>query len=788
MTAISRRVLSVCLAAGWLCSLAAAQSVNSSQTLQPSQASAVVPRLVNYSGKAIDAEGKIISGTAGATFAIYGEQSGGAPLWMETQNVTADIRGNYTVQLGATAPEGLPLDVFTSGEARWLGVRVNGGEEQARVLLLSVPYALKAADAQTLGGLPASAFMLAAASNESASTVSQASAKLKPAITPSVSGTGKTDYIPLWTNTTGGLGDSVLFQSGAKIGVNTLTPATALDVNGRVNSSLGFDLGGEPFAFGSYANENVFLGFAGNTTTSGFENVASGYRALHSNTTGSGNTASGYNALVSNTTGSYNIASGESALYGNTTGSNNIAIGSAALVDNSTGSNNVAVGGNALQDNTTGGSNTATGTSALQSDTTGSTNTATGYFALLSNTTGSGNTGAGYQVLHSNTTGGANTASGVQALYANTTGQDNTAFGAETLLGNNGNNNTAIGVDALLSNSTGSNNTAIGVVALLANSAGSNNTAIGYDALRFNTQNNQTAVGYAALHSNTSAGGNVASGYEALYSNTTGPDNTASGYQALFSSINAGGNTASGYQALYSTNAAGGNTGYDNVADGYAALYSNTTGTENTAVGFNACSSNTTGSDVSCFGFNTTAADGLTNATAIGAHAVVSQSNSLVLGGTGDHAVKVGIGTTAPSSILTIGRGAGHPVSDSWETYSSRRWKKNIQTLPDALAKVEQLRGVSYDLKDSGKHEIGVIAEEVGTVVPEVVSYETNGKDAKGVDYSRLTALLIEAVKQQQKQITAQQRQISGLRRKVGLLESSLRTDHEQKTTVIASR
>ena len=80
----------------------------------------------------------------------------------ETQNVTADVKGNYTVRLGATPPEGLPLDLFTSGEARWLGVRINGGEEQPRVLLLSVPYALKAGDAQTLGGLPASAFVLAA--------------------------------------------------------------------------------------------------------------------------------------------------------------------------------------------------------------------------------------------------------------------------------------------------------------------------------------------------------------------------------------------------------------------------------------------------------------------------------------------------------------------------------------------------------------------------------------------------------------------------------------------------
>jgi hypothetical protein len=53
-------------------------------------------------------------------------------LWLETQNVQADAKGNYTVQLGATKPDGLPLDLFSSGEARWLGVTINGGTEQPR--------------------------------------------------------------------------------------------------------------------------------------------------------------------------------------------------------------------------------------------------------------------------------------------------------------------------------------------------------------------------------------------------------------------------------------------------------------------------------------------------------------------------------------------------------------------------------------------------------------------------------------------------------------------------------
>jgi hypothetical protein len=123
-----------------------------------------------------------------------------------------------------------------------------------------------------------------------------------------------------------------------------------------------------------------------------------------------------------------------------------------------------------------------------------------------------------------------------------------------------------------------------------------------------------------------------------------------------------------------------------------------------------------------------------------------------VLNATGGR-VGIGTGLFIPTNLLTLVQGGGPAIADAWDTYSSRRWKTNIQPLQNALGKIEQLRGVSYDLKESGKHEIGVIAEEVGAVVPEVVSFEQNGKDARGVDYSRLTALLIEAVKQQQREI-----------------------------------
>ena len=71
-----------------------------------------------------------------------------------------------------------------------------------------------------------------------------------------------------------------------------------------------------------------------------------------------------------------------------------------------------------------------------------------------------------------------------------------------------------------------------------------------------------------------------------------------------------------------------------------------------------------------------------------------------------------------------------------------------------ALDKVERLRGVAFDWKTSSKPDIGLIAEEVAEVVPEGVGFAQDGGAAESVDYGRITALLIEAIKEQQSQIT----------------------------------
>ena len=204
-----------------------------SAAAQAPASESAVPRLVNYAGVAKDADGKPFKGIIGATFAVYAEQEGGAPLWMETQNINASANGSFAVMLGATKPAGLPQDVFSSGQARWLGIRYNGGAEQPRVALLSVPYALKAGDAQTLGGLPPSAFVLAAPVSKANPAVNASDSVAPPA--GAITGSGTLGFLPDFTGAAT-IGNSAIFQTGvspsAKIGINTTAPTAALDIHG----------------------------------------------------------------------------------------------------------------------------------------------------------------------------------------------------------------------------------------------------------------------------------------------------------------------------------------------------------------------------------------------------------------------------------------------------------------------------------------------------------------------------------------------------------------------------
>jgi hypothetical protein len=105
----------------------------------------------------------------------------------------------------------------------------------------------------------------------------------------------------------------------------------------------------------------------------------------------------------------------------------------------------------------------------------------------------------------------------------------------------------------------------------------------------------------------------------------------------------------------------------------------------------------------------------------------------------------------------------------SFVSTSSLRFKTEIATLYNALETVERLRGVSFVWKETGKPSVGLIAEEVAEVVPEVVDWEENGLEAAGVNYSALVAVLVEAVKSQRAE---HQAELASLRARMAELES----------------
>jgi hypothetical protein len=204
------------------------------------QTDQTVPRLVRFSGAVAG-----VQGTVSVTFAFYAEQASETPLWTERQRVTLDETGRYAVYLGASRPEGLPGELFVAANARWLGVQVEGHAEQPRVLLVSVPYALKAADAETVGGKPLSAFVLA---GEKTGVGADGLTYVDTRVLSSglsgqaPGGAGSANYIGLFSDATT-LVNSVIYQTPAgSVGVNTTSPQAGFHAVSAVSPVAYYDV------------------------------------------------------------------------------------------------------------------------------------------------------------------------------------------------------------------------------------------------------------------------------------------------------------------------------------------------------------------------------------------------------------------------------------------------------------------------------------------------------------------------------------------------------------------
>jgi hypothetical protein len=197
----------------------------------------VVPRVMWFSGTYQPVDGSPPAPVESVTLSVYHDEKGGQPIWQETQSVVIGQSGRFNILVGSSTPDGLPADLFASGEPRWLGMlfKRTGEREQPRVQLASVPYALKAMDADTLGGRPASAYALAdplataaLASAAGSNTGGALTGSTNPSSTTATFGSA--GHLGVFTDSFN-LGDSVVVQNAGRVGVGTAAPLDALHVS-----------------------------------------------------------------------------------------------------------------------------------------------------------------------------------------------------------------------------------------------------------------------------------------------------------------------------------------------------------------------------------------------------------------------------------------------------------------------------------------------------------------------------------------------------------------------------
>ena len=419
------------------------------------------------------------------------------------------------------------------------------------------------------------------------------------------------------------------------------------------------------------------------------------------------NTFIGNNAGRLNTSGKYNVFMGYNSGYRNTTGDNNIFIGLDAGLGQTSG--------------LTGSNNVFIGKETGRFTTTGLSNVFIGSGAGYLNTTGKSNVfvgnNAGGQIQDGEMTGDNNVFMGTRSGFRNKSGEDNVFLGAHT-----GENNVSGNSNVYLGRYAGNQN------------VGSSNVFIGYSA--GSVESNISNKLYIA---NSSTGTPLIKGtFPNVDLDLTATNIRLNGtLNGNMSSV-----TTSGNNFFRVTSPSGSSPGIDLFRPGngfYDWRIYNTGG--NLRIG-------NSGDDLS----------------------TVTDMVHITTSG------NVGIGTTDPGSYKLYVSGSAYSTG-GWAS-SDVRYKTNIKTIDSSLTKVLSMRGVVYEWLDSefpemsfGKGgQIGVIAQEVEDIFPELVF--TNEDGYKAVAYDKLSAVLIEATKEQQKIISDQEDRIAKLE---GMMEKMLK-------------
>ena len=438
-----------------------------------------------------------------------------------------------------------------------------------------------------------------------------------------------------------------------------------------------------------------------------------------------------------------------------------------------------------------------------------SSTTSVGAYSTYSNSGFTGGTYLGYSAGYDGSGSTYNVGIGYYAINgsASTSGDENVAVGASALRGlTSGSYNTTIGNLSARYNSSGSYNAYLGAYAGYSNYTSSYNTFAGYGAGYANTSGYNTAMGTQALGNQTSAGNNTALGYRAGYDVGSGTNNTLIGMYADVSTSSASNQTAIGYGADAQANnsvtlgnsdvtavymaedsgatiyAAGLNLGSTAVTSTAAELNYVDGVTSNIQTQLDSKQATITGAATTITSSDLTASravvsngsgkvevsavtstelgylDGVTSAVQTQLDSKLSSSGNVTFGGNLVIPDAGFIGSASDTDAMTIAANGNTTFSQDITVNgdvtisSDARLKSNIVSLGSTLSKLLLIDGKSYIMNKSGKEKIGILAQEVQEVFPELVSKDDN--EMLSVNYQGLVPVLINAVKEQEDKIS----------------------------------
>ncbi|MDF1572782.1 MAG: tail fiber domain-containing protein [Bacteroidales bacterium] len=376
----------------------------------------------------------------------------------------------------------------------------------------------------------------------------------------------------------------------------------------------------------------------------------------------------------------------------------------------------------------------------------------------------------GHNAGISNTTGRYNAFLGYKAGSENMYGSENIFIGYGA-----GRNHVGVNPDNMPvpgSLDIGNRNTYVGYESGYSSIKSGMNTMIGCHAGYYNLASSNTFVGDASGYNNTTGTKNVFLGTSSGMLNETGANNIFLGVHAGFGNSKGSDNVAigngagssfkSGINNVFIGSGTGGagyygsdGAGSYNVVLGFQAGYELINGSNNIFIG-NQAGKNEDGSNLLYI------ANSETNQPLVWGS---FEQKNLVINGNGTD-------NTAKLTFYVNGDAGGNLA---WSTESDARMKKDVEPISQALAKVLSLQGVNFTWKDETRgilgKQMGFIAQQAEPIVPEVV---INKEDHYSMQYAPITALLVEAVKEQQKILNGKEKEIQELRNRVEKLEEIL--------------